>query len=122
MKILALDIGTRRTGVAFVDTANGIPLPLDTILSESTEELVSHIHQIADERGVEKIVIGLPLLLSGDEGSQSGYVRECAAMIEQSGLQIHFVDERYTTGASAEYDGDARVACGLLTTFLERMK
>lgn len=121
MRFLALDIGTRRTGVAFFDDATGIPLPLDTLRHATAEELVARLRLLMDERKIEKLLIGLPLLPSGDEGSQARLVREVASMIGGD-IPVVFVDERYSTPSSKEtkhgvhashFDGDAAAACAL---------
>ncbi len=119
MRVLALDIGKKRTGVAFVDTENDIPLPLDTIIETSTKQMIARVLDLAEERMADLVVVGLPLLLSGAEGSQSGYVRECADLLEKKGLVVTFIDERYTTSKNTSFDGDARAACELLQTYLE---
>lgn len=121
MRLLSLDIGMKRTGVAFVDTDNNIPLPLDTIESESIDEFAAKALDISVTRGADTIIVGLPLLPSGDEGSQSEYVRECAERLQEAGITIEFVDERYTTNDGKDYDGDARAACQLLQMYLERL-
>ncbi len=118
MRLLALDIGKKRTGVAFVDTDNDIPLPLDTIISSSTEEMIERVVDLVEKRHVEQVIMGLPLLPSGKEGSQVQYVRECAGMLEAKGIAVHFLDERYTTSKTTAFDGDARAACELLLTHL----
>lgn len=120
MRILALDVGLRRTGVAFVDESNGIALPLDTIIADSKEDMIERVMLIIKERKVDLLVVGLPLLPSGDEGSQSEYVREVASEFMEAGVEVRFLDERYTTSDSSDYDGDAKAACGLLMTYLER--
>jgi putative transcription antitermination factor YqgF len=120
MHLLALDIGTRRTGIAFVDTDVGVPLPLDTLVFDSQEEMVHAVTEIARERSVNQIVIGLPLLPSGEEGSQVDYVRSCAEDFIAEGFEIVFLDERYTTSPSGDYDGDARAACELLALHLKK--
>ena len=110
----------KRTGVGFVDTTNGIVLPLDTIQSSSVDAMVRAVSDIVTSRSIEKVIVGLPLLPSGDEGSQSTYVRECAERLQAAGIAIEFLDERYTTSASGEYDGDARAACQLLEMYVAR--
>jgi putative holliday junction resolvase len=120
MRILSLDIGKRRTGVAFCDDSIGIPLPLDTLLANDEADLVAQILQLCDEREIDALVIGLPLLLSGEEGAQSSFVRLIGSRLEESEVPVEYLDERYTTQKSGESDGDARAACGLLQTFLER--
>lgn len=120
MRILALDIGKRRTGVAFSDDTIGIPLPLDTLLSKDEADLVSQILVLCDEREIDLLVIGLPLLLSGQEGSQSTFVRFIGNRLEEAEIPVQYLDERYTTQKSGENDGDARAACTLLQLFLDR--
>lgn len=120
MHLLALDIGKKRTGVAFVDTDNDIPLPLDTIIEETSDAMIERVVGIIDERGVEEVVVGLPLLPSGEEGAQVQYVRKCAEKLEGHGVTVVFMDERYTTSKMTSFDGDARAACELLQLHLER--
>lgn len=131
MRLLSLDIGLRRTGVAFFDDATGIPLPLDTLRHASVGELLTQLSDILTSRRIEKIIVGLPLLPSGDEGAQVAEVRGVAQKLEEKGYQIVFVDERYTTprsGASLRQakhapprsDGDAAAACEILRTFVEK--
>lgn len=102
----------------------GIPLPLDTIRHKSERELIGAVQALIIERRIDEMLVGLPLLLSGAEGAQSAYVRACAAMLEQSGVRVRFVDERYSTPRRSHmhskhaphpgaYDGDAAAACSL---------
>ncbi len=125
MNYLALDIGSRRTGVAFLDEQVGIPLPLDTIRHRSVDALIGAIIQVARARSIDEIVVGLPLLLSGEEGSQSQFVRDCAKHLTDAGFSVRFTDERYSTPRRdthyskhephpSLYDGDAASACALL--------
>lgn len=119
MRILALDIGLHRTGVAFYDSTMGIPLPLDTIIADSVEEMIAHVRMIVDERGIDRIIVGLPLLLSGAEGSQSVYVRECVEKLRAVAADIVLVDERFTTDGNSPTDNDAKAACTLLEIHLK---
>lgn len=118
MRLLALDIGKKRTGIAFVDTENNIPLPLDTIVTSSVEDMIERVVEIGQKRQVDRVIVGLPLLPSGDEGEQSRFVRDCGALLEAQGLVIQYMDERYTTSKERGFDGDARAACSLLFTYL----
>lgn len=120
MRILALDIGKKRTGVAFCDDSIGIPLALDTLIANDEADLVSQILQLCDEREIDALVIGLPLLLSGEEGAQSSFVRLIGSRLEEAEVPVEYLDERYTSQKGGESDDDARAACGLLQLFLER--
>lgn len=113
-RTLALDIGTKRTGVAFLDEVTGIPLPLDTIAHTSVEELVAAVHRILGERKIDRLIVGLPLLPSGAEGSQARFVRSVASKLSSLSLPVEFKDERYTTPRSKASDPDAAAACNLL--------
>jgi|CXWL01.1.fsa_nt_gi putative Holliday junction resolvase len=120
MRLLSLDIGMKRTGIAFVDTDNDIVLPLDTVIESDMHAMIERVKDIAKTRRVEKIIVGLPLLPSGEEGLQAEYVRSCASELEETGINISFLDERYTTSKSSDFDGDARAACEILSLFLQR--
>lgn len=119
MRLLALDIGTRRTGIAYCDDT-GVPLPLNTIEHESERALIDHIHDLIAARNIDHLIIGLPLLPSGAEGKQSKIVRSVGETLSAM-VPVEYLDERYTTQDSYP-DPDARAACALLTTFLERRK
>lgn len=114
-RILALDIGMRRTGVAYLDEETAVPLPLDTIAHRTTEELLDRIGVLVAERKIDSLVVGLPLLPSGQEGAQATYVRTVAEQMTVRGFPpLTFRDERYTTPRSRTGDPDASAALNLL--------
>ncbi len=120
MRYLSLDIGTRHTGMAYLDTDVGISLPLDTVHHTGVAQLIEEVMIIVRARRVDTVVIGMPLLLSGTEGSQAVFVKSVGEKIEDAGVAIRFVDERYTTPKSGKHaggvDGDAVAACQLLAS------
>jgi putative Holliday junction resolvase len=123
IRYLALDIGTRRTGVAYGDDETGIPLPLETIKHTSEEELITSIQKLCSERNVDLVLVGLPLLPSGDEGSQSSYVHSMVEKLIELGLKVELIDERYTSprkggSDSQKTDPDAAAACAILAVKL----
>ncbi len=122
--ILALDIGKRRTGIAFGDDNIGFVAAMDTIRHASIEALVDRVRDIAQVKKVGQLIIGLPLLPGGKEGEQARYVREVAKRLEKDvGLPVECVDERYTTSKGhPEADLDAKAACELLTIVIDRMR
>ncbi len=120
MKVLALDIGMRRTGVAFADEADGIVLALHTLEHASKRELAAAVRLLCTQRGIGMIVIGLPLLPSGKEGAQAGMVRDMGTRLAALGLPLLYLDERYTTQDNPDYDGDAAAAVELLRMALSR--
>jgi putative Holliday junction resolvase len=97
-RILALDLGKRRIGLAISDplglTAQGLP-NLDRTNKRSD---LAALARLAQEREVGLILMGNPINMGGAEGRQSGWVREFAAALEgYTGLPIRFWDERLTT-------------------------
>ncbi len=128
MRTLALDIGTRRTGIAFLDTTIGIPLPLDTVHHMSEEELVSAVMEIIRHRKVETVIVGLPRLPSGEEGEQARESRKVGTLLASAGAAVEYRDERHTSPRSSQHkhaiptrkiDGDATAACALLSLKLD---
>lgn len=120
MKILALDIGTRRTGCAFYDNATGVPLPLDTVQHRTIDEFVDRVSHLARDRGIDRLVIGLPLLPSGQEGAQASEVRTYSSALAALQIPATFLDERYTTPKGGPGDGDASSALSILNTYLQK--
>lgn len=116
MKYLALDIGTRRTGVAFGDTSIGIPCPLHTIHHDTIDSLVRQTLAIIQERTIDKVIIGLPLLPSGIPGSQVSFVKRCIKKFEEYDIAYSLMDERYTTPKQRNKNSDAYAACAILET------
>ncbi|MEQ1849130.1 MAG: Holliday junction resolvase RuvX [Candidatus Peribacteraceae bacterium] len=121
MRLLSLDIGMRRTGVAFAEEETGIVMVLDTIEHTSTDQLVTRVTEIAKTRGIGLIVVGLPILLGGEEGSQAKYVREVIEMIRmRTGLPVSSIDERYTNESSPKSVKDAKAACEIIEIALQK--
>ena len=93
-RILALDLGKRRIGLALSDplriTAQGIDTFLRTRVRDDLEGLAS----LAEERGVSEFLFGEPLHMSGDESRQSVYTHEFAGRLAtRTGLPVHFWDD-----------------------------
>lgn len=118
MKILALDIGTRRTGVAYFDDATDIVMPLTTLTHMNEEELLTAVDQLARERDVHDLVAGMPYLPSGKSGSQAVWVEKMLGGLRALGYTIETLDERYTSRPS-DKDPDAQAAVTILQTYLD---
>lgn len=120
MKYLGLDVGTKRTGVAFADSDDDILFSLETIAHTSSEELVSAVVELVRLRGVDAVILGLPFLPSGEEGAQAEIVRDVETLLSEEGISCSTVDERYTTAKSKDFDKDAASACEILSQWLDR--
>ena len=97
---MALDIGTKRIGVAISDFLHVIANRHSCVKRTSDEEALAQILKIAKENHVEKIVVGLPINMDGTKGFQADNCVEFAGKI--SGYEIIFEDERLTSDAAEE--------------------
>lgn len=95
-KILGVDYGLRRLGVAISDERWKIALPLTTI-DRNDIDFISALRRIITEHNVCRIVIGLPIALSGDESKMSIIARKFAEDVYQLGVEVVFQDERLTS-------------------------
>lgn len=118
--LLAFDLGTRRTGVALGDDKDGTVVALTTLETKADEQLIDALSALIVKHHATTVVVGLPLLPGGQEGSQAAYCKHIASLLSSTGVTVEFLDERYTTDASKTADGDAKAACQLLITFLDR--
>jgi len=121
--VLALDHGTVRIGCALSDPSGTLATPLPVI--EPPEP--SAVAELVDEHGVETVVIGLPVHLSGEEGSQAGLARSFAHELEAMlSIPVETYDERLTSRmadasrrAGAGAARDSLAAAHLLESYLE---
>ncbi|MCP9455580.1 MAG: Holliday junction resolvase RuvX [Nitrospira sp.] len=102
-RILALDYGTKRIGVALSDELWWTAQPLETFERRTLEQDVSHIAALVASHNVKRVVVGLPLRWNGQEGPAVWAMREFLARLE-AGLSVPLVlwDERLTTKEAEE--------------------
>jgi putative transcription antitermination factor YqgF len=118
VKVLALDYGSARTGVAVSDPTGTIARPLGVVERVETEAGLARLRELIAEHQPERVVVGLPLTLRGEHGEQA---RETERFVEALrtavATPVELFDERFT---SVLADGDdARAAAHLLSTYLE---
>jgi putative Holliday junction resolvase len=99
VRVLALDLGSRRIGVAVSDASETIASPLTVIArSRSRREDHRRIREVADDEEAELIVVGHPITMSGESGPAARAVEQEASEIERScGRPVELFDERLTT-------------------------
>jgi putative holliday junction resolvase len=119
VKVLALDYGSARTGVAVSDPTGTVARPVTTVERVATEAGFAKLLAVIGTEEPELVVVGMPLTLSGGHGEQA---RETDAFVERLrdaiGAPVETFDERFT---SVLADGDdARAAAVLLSGYLER--
>jgi putative Holliday junction resolvase len=97
-RVLALDIGAKRVGVAVSDEMRLTVRPLAALRGTNWKQLVKALSELCEEFDVRQVVLGLPLRLDGDEGDAAAEVRRVARKLELTlNLPVSFQDERLTS-------------------------
>lgn len=97
-RILGLDVGKKRIGVAVSDPLNITAQGLDTINRKDTKTVLDKIHALIKEYDAEKIVVGLPINMDGSKGNSAELVEEFTALLKKDiSIEIELLDERLTT-------------------------
>ena len=124
MKVLAVDYGAARTGVAVSDATGTLARPLTVVERAASEAGLRELAALAAAAGAERIVVGLPLTLRGEEGLKANetalFVDALRAAVD---IPVESFDERFTTtlaatGPSSRAPEDARAAAHLLESYL----
>jgi putative Holliday junction resolvase len=98
LRILALDVGKKRIGLAVSDPLGVTAVGLPTLHRTRIREDLKRLKEVAEQRSVTTLLIGRPLHMSGDESRQSEYTREFAERLSAfAGLPVVYWDERLTT-------------------------
>ncbi len=122
MKVLALDYGSARTGVAVSDPTGLLARPLCVVERAASEAGLARIGELIREQSAERVVVGLPLTLRGDRGEQARETERFAdALRASTAVPVELFDERFTTDlaeAGGSAPEDARAAAHLLSTYL----
>jgi putative holliday junction resolvase len=123
MKILALDFGRARTGVAVSDPTGTIAQPLCVVEAAATGDGLARLAALISEHEAERVVVGLPLTLRGERGEQAQETeRFVEALGDVTNVPVVTFDERFTTdlaeGDQSATPEDARAAAHLLTSYL----
>jgi putative holliday junction resolvase len=134
MRVLALDYGSARCGCALSDPTGTIVTPVDAVARPASRRGFARLSELVREREVERVIVGLPLSLSGDDTEQTRETRAFASELSQrlgDGVRVEMHDERFTTrmaqtiGVGAQARGgafktseDSRAAAHLLESWL----
>lgn len=122
MRYLGIDVGTRRSGAAFADSEDGILFSLETINHSTEDELVEAICQLVLQKQIDEVVLGYPLLPSGEPGMQAETVSALSQRLTEASVPHSLCDERYTSFAGSDIDKDAAAACEILSVWLNMNK
>ena len=101
IRIIGLDLGTKRIGVSICDENQSIATPFKTLLKKDTKQLIEQIKEIVDENDVKAIIIGNPINMDGSQGKSSQSVKDIANNISKYiNLPICLWDERLSTAGA----------------------
>jgi putative Holliday junction resolvase len=125
LKVIAIDYGAARTGVAVSDPTGTVARPLTVVARASTGDGLAELARLIGAEGADRVVVGLPLTMRGERGEQA---RETEAFIEALrtaiDVPVETFDERFTTDLAERTSGaarapkDARAAAHLLSSYL----
>jgi putative Holliday junction resolvase len=127
VRVLALDFGSARCGVAVSDPTGVLATPLDPVLQANTRRGLDRLRTIVRETGAERVVVGLPLRLTGGDSAQTAEARAFAERLQTrlgEAIPVELYDERFTTriaqraGVEARTSEDSRAAAVLLEDWL----
>jgi putative Holliday junction resolvase len=124
VRIVALDFGSARTGVAVSDPTGTLARPVGVVEKAATDAGLRKVVDVIREQEAERVVVGLPLTLRGARGEQARateqFVERLRAAVD---VPVETFDERFTTTLAAQSGGageeDARAAAHLLSSYLE---
>ncbi len=123
MKVLALDYGAARTGVAVSDPTGTLARPLGVVERAASEDGIARIAELVRTEGAERVVVGFPLTLRGERGAQAAETDSFVVSLRaRLRVPVETFDERFTTALAARTASktpeDARAAAHLLSSYL----
>jgi putative Holliday junction resolvase len=124
LKVMALDFGSARTGVAVSDPTGVVARPLGVVERAGGEAGLAEVVRLAREQDVQEVVVGHPLTLRGERGEQARAAERFAKALRAAvDVPVVLFDERFTTDlaeqSSSATPEDARAAAHLLSSYLE---
>ena len=123
MRVLALDYGRARCGCAVSDPTGVLASPIEPVRAPQSRRGLARMRTLVRELDVERVVVGLPVSLSGQDSAQTAETRAFAARLEEElPVPVELYDERFTTRmaerAGGRADEDSRAAAHLLEGWL----
>jgi putative holliday junction resolvase len=123
LRVVALDYGAARCGVAVSDPTGTLATPLAPVLKPGSKNGLRRIAEIVRDTGAERVVVGLPLSLRGGDSAQTRATRQFADRLQAAlTVPVELYDERFTTSLAEQAGGtaslDSRAAAVLLDEWL----
>lgn len=101
MRVLGIDLGEKRIGLAVSDEDARIAFPAGVLVRKNERHDFAALRKLVEERGIGRAVVGLPLHMSGRAGPQAEAARAFAVMLaEKAGIPVDTLDERWTSVAA----------------------
>jgi len=124
MRVVALDYGRARTGIAVSDATGTVARPVGVVTRARSKVGRAELLRRIRELGAERVVVGMPITLRGQRGRQAGETEAFVAELrEVCPVPVETLDERFTTALAIRLNGvddDAVAAAHLLKGYLER--
>jgi putative holliday junction resolvase len=125
-RFLALDHGSARCGCAISDPSGTLATPLPAVERPDSRRGLAAVARLVEAEGVERVVVGLPLTLRGEQGDQAEAARAFSRKLERRlNVPVDLHDERLTTRLAERTGGaadeDSRAAAHLLESYLARL-
>ncbi|HWX45232.1 MAG TPA: Holliday junction resolvase RuvX [Solirubrobacteraceae bacterium] len=126
MRALGLDYGSARCGCALSDPSGTLVTPIDAIARSATRRGMDELVALVEQREVQRVVVGLPLSLGGEDSEQTRETRRFAQRLQRrlgEGVPVELHDERFTTRLAQQVEGakapeDSRAAAIMLEDWL----
>jgi putative holliday junction resolvase len=122
-RVLALDYGSARCGCAVSDPSGVVATPIEPVEAPGTRRGIGRLRALVASVGAERVVVGLPLSLSGEDSEQTRETRAFADRLASAlTIPVELYDERFTTSLAERFGGsaseDSRAAAHLLESWL----
>lgn len=129
MKVLGIDVGRKRIGLAISDDEGKFAFPLEVIEVEGEESAIEKIKEIGEREGAKIIVVGIPYSLKGTITPSTQFAQLIARRLREEGLEVEEIDERLTTREAEKMIGrgkkkgktDKIAAALLLQVYLQKL-
>ena len=127
MRILAIDYGTKRIGLAWSDTTLGVVLPYGVIETNSPQQKLAELVVLLQTEKIDMIVVGFPMGLNGKENKNTERIKKFVFELQQAtALPIEYYDERFSSAAADALgrgvSRDEKSAMVILEGYLQRKK
>ena len=127
MRVLGLDHGSARCGCAISDPTGTLATQIEPVLRPETKAGIKQLRELVELREVDRVIVGLPLSLSGADSDQTREARAFADKLRSAlgpKVPVELFDERFTTTIAASSEGreseDSRAAAVLLDDWMAR--